>query len=144
MSKTYVFDIHSLGDGAAGLSGYTEKVTVVLDSGNPLGERGEFEEHIRSSLADWFDGATIKLVADASPRIVEVMGLVFELFEKHGVGPGKSMPLKTLWMGIVPKNAQGDELQAAVDHGINTGAWALNVGGTALTLTEAGYAQSRS
>ena len=56
-----VFDVHNPGDSAAGISPYTDQVTVELASDNPGGESGEFEEYIRGSIAEWFDGAKVQL-----------------------------------------------------------------------------------
>ena len=56
------FDIISPGEIAAGIRGFTDLVSVDVDSGNPGGEAGEFEEFIRQALADWYDGARVFLV----------------------------------------------------------------------------------
>lgn len=46
---------------AAGLWGYTETVRIVLESGEPMGEPGEFEEFMRGSLGEWYDGASVEI-----------------------------------------------------------------------------------
>lgn len=54
-----VFDVFNPGEPAAGIIGYTDTVTIEIQSGEPGGEPGEFENHIQEALADWFDGAKI-------------------------------------------------------------------------------------
>lgn len=64
---TYVFQVEHPGEPGAGIIGFTDTVTVTLDSGNPGGDEGEFEEDIRSYLAEWFDGAGVTLVPQKKP-----------------------------------------------------------------------------
>lgn len=47
---------------SAGLRGFTDFVTITVESGDPGGEPGEFAQHVRDSLAEWFDGARVELV----------------------------------------------------------------------------------
>jgi len=61
MPKGYTYEVCNRGDEAAGFAGYTETVVITLDSGSPLGEPGQFAEYMRECLADWFDGATVRL-----------------------------------------------------------------------------------
>ena len=55
------FDIYFPGEFAAGLNSYTETVKIAVESGDPGGEPGEFAEHVRKALAEWFDGARVAL-----------------------------------------------------------------------------------
>lgn len=55
------FTITHPGEIGAGIRPFTDSATVELLSGHPGGDPGEFEEHLRSALADWFDGATVVL-----------------------------------------------------------------------------------
>ena len=48
------------GEPAAGINSYTEIVTVTVEW-DPGGEPGEFLNHIRECLAEWFDGAKIEI-----------------------------------------------------------------------------------
>ena len=57
-----IFDIVHPGEIAAGIRGFTDLVSVDVDSGNPGGEAGEFEERIRQALIEWYDGARVMLV----------------------------------------------------------------------------------
>lgn len=45
----------------AGIVGYTEDVTVIVESGEPVGDTGEFIEACRQFLAGWFEGSTVAL-----------------------------------------------------------------------------------
>jgi hypothetical protein len=59
MSTTYKFFVYFPGEVAAGLYPFDDDVSVTLDSGNPGGEDGEFEEYMRQCLADWYDTKVI-------------------------------------------------------------------------------------
>ena len=39
----------------AGIRGFSDQVIVEIKSGDPGGEKGEFEKHIRESLNEWYD-----------------------------------------------------------------------------------------
>lgn len=66
MSNVYVFGVNHPGELSAGITGYSDTVIVTVDSGNPGGEDGEFEELIRSTLAEWFDGAKVVMSRKAT------------------------------------------------------------------------------
>jgi len=55
------FEIDSQGEDAAGIRGFTESITLDVESGDPGGESGQFAEFMREALADWFDGATVEI-----------------------------------------------------------------------------------
>lgn len=57
--KTYVFHVVRPSEYDAGIIGYTEEVHVTLQSGDPGWDVGEFEEHVKFSLEEWFDGAKV-------------------------------------------------------------------------------------
>ena len=58
---TLTFEVEHPGELASGMRGYSEKVTVIVDSGDPGGEPGEFRKLIQQSLSEWFKGANITL-----------------------------------------------------------------------------------
>lgn len=55
MSRAIVFDICVPGEYAAGIRGFTDIVTITVDSGDPGGSPGEFEAHMRLALVEWYD-----------------------------------------------------------------------------------------
>jgi hypothetical protein len=46
---------------AAGIIGFTDKVTIVVESGDPGREPGEFQDFVRQALAEWYDLAYVEL-----------------------------------------------------------------------------------
>lgn len=44
---------------AAGINGFSDVVTIKVDSGDPGGEPGEFQNFMQECLGEWFDGATV-------------------------------------------------------------------------------------
>ena len=66
---TLTFDVEHPGDVIQSLrcgtvtrrqeGGYSDRVTVTVDSGDPGGDPGEFETFIQESLSQWFDGAAV-------------------------------------------------------------------------------------
>ena len=58
----YIFEINHPGEPAAGIIGFTDTVSVKIESGDPGGEPGEFEAHIQEALAEWYDGAQVKRI----------------------------------------------------------------------------------
>jgi hypothetical protein len=58
----YKYEIDSPDELDAGLHGFGDEVTVIVDSGEPGGDpTGEdsFEEYMRQALIEWFDGAKV-------------------------------------------------------------------------------------
>jgi hypothetical protein len=64
MSGTFVFNVEMPQELGAGLLGFTDVVTISVESGDPGGEPGEFEEFIRNALREWYDGAGIELAEE--------------------------------------------------------------------------------
>jgi len=53
------FYIEHSGEQNAGINPYSETITMGAESGDYGGEPGEFEEYIKQTLAEWYDGATV-------------------------------------------------------------------------------------
>ena len=60
-TKTLSLDVYVLDNNRAWQRSYSDTVTVTVESGDPGGDSGEFEEHIRQSLSDCFDVASVTL-----------------------------------------------------------------------------------
>jgi len=54
------FEIRHPGELNAGIQSYTDTIVVTVASGDAGGNPGEFEEHIKGCLKDWFDGAKVE------------------------------------------------------------------------------------
>lgn len=65
--KHIAFHVISPGEPAAGLPGFTEDITIAVQSGDLADREKEFTEHMRKALADWYDGARV-LSANPYPR----------------------------------------------------------------------------
>ena len=63
MTKPAIWNFHAdfPGEYGAGLYPFHEKITVILESGKPIGEEGEFENFIKECLEEWYDGAKVTL-----------------------------------------------------------------------------------
>ena len=58
----YKYEIDSPDELDAGLHGFSDEITVIVDSGEPGGDpTGEdsFEEYMRQALIEWYDGAKV-------------------------------------------------------------------------------------
>lgn len=56
----FYYHVDHAGEEGAGIRAYSETVCVELTSGGePGGDPGEFEEHMKEALSDWFDGAVV-------------------------------------------------------------------------------------
>jgi hypothetical protein len=55
------FDVEGFSELAAGINGFTDKVTIVVESGDPGGEPGEFQEFMVLALNEWYDTAGVGL-----------------------------------------------------------------------------------
>jgi len=58
-NKKYKFVVEHPGELGAGIQPYFDEVTIYLDSGDPGGDPGEFEDFMRQCFAQWFDGANV-------------------------------------------------------------------------------------
>lgn len=56
------FEIDHAGEIGAGIHGFTDIVTIDVESGDPGGEPGEFMVFMQSALAEWYDGANVDAV----------------------------------------------------------------------------------
>lgn len=64
--KTFRYDIEYPGELAAGLRGFTDTVTITVESGNPGGYASgpdSFQAFMRGVLVDWYDGAYVKYLS---------------------------------------------------------------------------------
>ena len=59
IQSKYIYKIDHPGERGAGISAFPDTVIVLLESGNPGGEPGDFVEHIRLALKTWYEGAKI-------------------------------------------------------------------------------------
>jgi hypothetical protein len=66
--QSFTFSIENPGEPAAGLLALNDSLTITVDSGNPGGTSGEFEEYMRDCLAEWYDGAKVALVRNGRKR----------------------------------------------------------------------------
>lgn len=53
--KQFTFDITAPAELAAGRRGFEDRITVIVDSGDPGGDGDEFAVYLRQALAEWFD-----------------------------------------------------------------------------------------
>jgi hypothetical protein len=58
--KEIKFSITAPGESAAGLGGFTDSVTIIVGSGDPGGGDGEFEQFMKESLKEWYQGAMVE------------------------------------------------------------------------------------
>lgn len=65
----YKFEIEHHGEWDAGIRPYSDTVVIQVVSGDPGGDEGEFEEHMRQALKDWYDGATVETQKEFDLRI---------------------------------------------------------------------------
>lgn len=60
-SVTYVFDIEVPSEYSAGIRGFTDKIVVSIESGDPGGEPGEFTQAMEQFLREWYDTQNVHL-----------------------------------------------------------------------------------
>lgn len=60
--KGFKFQIECPSEYSAGIIGFSDMVTITIDSGDPGGNHGEFEEWMRDSLREWYDGCGVEIV----------------------------------------------------------------------------------
>jgi len=63
-----IYQVYNPGEPGAGLSAYSDTVTVTVESGNPGGEPGEFAELMRQVICDWYDGSRVTLDDTPTPK----------------------------------------------------------------------------
>ncbi len=59
VQSKYVFAAVHPGEPGAGITGFTDTVMIILESGDPDGDPGDFAGHLKSTLAEWYDGAKV-------------------------------------------------------------------------------------
>lgn len=69
--KTFKLYIDHPGDFAAGIYPFTDAIEIGVESGAPGGEPGEFEEHLREALTEWYDGAKVQTEAEIEKDIAD-------------------------------------------------------------------------
>lgn len=52
---SFVFDVNVPDDLSAGLHGFSDTLTLTVESGDLGGTEQEFVEYFRSAIAEWFD-----------------------------------------------------------------------------------------
>lgn len=60
--RQYQYVVHCPGDMSVGLFPFNDKITVVVESGNPGGDEGEFQQDMQQFLKDWFDTPHVEKV----------------------------------------------------------------------------------
>jgi len=55
----YNFEVSHPGEPGAGIIGFTDTVTIILESGIPGGDPGDFAGHLKATLVEWYDGAKV-------------------------------------------------------------------------------------
>lgn len=56
----YVVSVPS--DHSAGIRGFDDIITIIVESGDPGGVENEFSEHMRKSLQKWYHDGDVELV----------------------------------------------------------------------------------
>jgi hypothetical protein len=88
------YDVDFPAELGAGIRGFTETITVEVESGDPGGEEGEFAVWMRQAINEWYDGARVIIRAEMQPTdICPVCGVVDqEPFGPDGHHMGKLCP----------------------------------------------------
>lgn len=60
--KIYKFDIYQPGEKAAGIQCFEDTIRIEVESGDPGGISGEFRDHMKQALIEWYDGAKVTFV----------------------------------------------------------------------------------
>ena len=55
----FVFVINHPGETGAGILPFSDTITIQVASGDLGGDDGEFEEFVRGTLKEWYDGAIV-------------------------------------------------------------------------------------
>lgn len=65
IQSKFVYAIEQPGEPGAGISPFTDTVIVLLESGNTGDDPNDFNEHLKLTLRNWYDGAKVsKIDAD--------------------------------------------------------------------------------
>ena len=75
--KEYKFYVESFGEYAAGILGYVENITIIVEN-DPGGEEYEFEEFMMEALKEWFDDAHVERKEDADKYNVELSEILYD------------------------------------------------------------------
>lgn len=59
MSREYKYIVIQPGDMSAGIYSKSDNVSVIVESGDPGGMEGEFQEWMQNAISEWFDGAHV-------------------------------------------------------------------------------------
>jgi hypothetical protein len=62
LSTAIEYEIENGGEISAGLLPYSETVCVVVESGDPGGDDGEFAVFMQDCLMEWFDGSAVEII----------------------------------------------------------------------------------
>lgn len=68
-----VFKVNIPPDYSSGLNGVYDTIKVVVDSGDPGGEPGEFTEFMLGCLKDWYDTPNVMVLQPEGDSNEEVM-----------------------------------------------------------------------
>lgn len=87
VASTYLYEIIAPGEPSAGIPDLYDEVTVLVGSGDPGGDDGEFGEYMRKAIAEWYGTPTVKLAVsnatDAQPAqdealLIKIIDLMFD------------------------------------------------------------------
>jgi len=98
----------------AGIRGFSDFIHITVDSGDPCGEEGEFEEFVLGCLREWYDGAA---VLDAHET---------ELLQRQE----DLMELEYLWSSPDPLSPQQINRRHYLEGKLNLSPWSSRYAGT--------------
>ena len=58
--KTIEFSIYHPGERMAGIRAFEDNIKIIIESGDPGGEPGEFEKYIQKFLKEWYDAEVVQ------------------------------------------------------------------------------------
>ena len=70
----FVFVVEHSGEKGAGILPFSDLITIQVASGDPGGDDGEFEEFMRGTLKEWYDGAFVETLDEFEERINKEVG----------------------------------------------------------------------
>ena len=68
------FVVEHPGERGAGILPFSDSIIIQVASGDPGGDDGEFEEHMRNALKEWYDGAFVETLDEFEERINKEVG----------------------------------------------------------------------